>query len=516
MITCGGRRQSLIIFAVFTLLLVAIFYKHDDLPDVPKLYRSRPVPKPSDRLAIRPIPRDDMQKVHLLLPSSSGEVNMCKTLLSAAVLGYPIPTLLSYNQSFDDGNKLGGGRYISKIEKTLQWLDDQPEEHDDDLVLLVDAYGGFNYYSDANDVEAHLDGDVWFQLPMEVLMQRYHAVTEKANKDLMTRMGKVYESEGIRQSILFGASKQCTPSDAESSACYPIPDSPLPNIYGRYTDDMSYNHTTHLPRYLSSAYTIGPVKSMRSLFTRAVARAHADDAPSSDQVIFQRIFGEQEYQREVMRRRYGEAKSGATVVEGMRVEDVLDPIFPHEVLPEKPRNEKEDEFGIGVDYWGDVGAGTHLGANDGRWLTYNQHVAEQLMARGPRQSWSCAPQVSGRLPLEIHNSTSLPRAAVSDASQFSPHHGWDEIPLYTNICLDTIPAIVNHNGDRRSRDRDWPEMWMQPHGRRLIDEILDRGEGTFEIEGGAYGGINGDYKTWDDLCPAAFEEELFNDYYDEV
>lgn len=61
------------------------------------------MPKPSDRLAIRPIPRDDMQKIHLLLPSSSGEVNLCKTLLSAAVLGYPIPTLLSYNQSFDDG-----------------------------------------------------------------------------------------------------------------------------------------------------------------------------------------------------------------------------------------------------------------------------------------------------------------------------------------------------------------------------------------------------------------------------
>lgn len=313
-------------------------------------------------------------------------------------------------------------------------------------------------------------------------------------------------------------STRCTPTNAESSACYPIPDSPIPsNLYGKYTSDMHYNHTTHLPRYLSSAYTIGPVSSMRALFRRANERAHADDAPSSDQAIFQQIFGEQEYQREVMRRRYGLEKSGRTTVEGAVIEDVLEPIFPHEVVQAKEAKEaKEDEFGIGVDYWSDVGMGTMLNHDDGKWLTYNHPIAEQLMTRGPRQPWSCTPQVTNILPAEIHNGTSLPRAAVSDASQFSPLRGWDEIPLYTNVCHDTIPVIVNHNGDKRSRDRAWPEMWMQPHSRRLIQEILDRGEGAFEIEGGAYGGLNGDYKTWDDLCPVGFEEELFNDYVDEV
>lgn len=39
MITCGGRRQSLIIFAVFTLLLVAIFYKVSLLPLCSQLVR---------------------------------------------------------------------------------------------------------------------------------------------------------------------------------------------------------------------------------------------------------------------------------------------------------------------------------------------------------------------------------------------------------------------------------------------------------------------------------------------
>lgn len=103
---------------------------------------------------------------------------------------------------------IAGGRYVSKIEKTLQWLEDQPEYHDDQLVLLVDAYGGFNYFSEGGDVDSHMDGDVWFQLPMDVLLQRYNAVTERANKDLMTRMGEAYEAEEVRQTILFGASKQ--------------------------------------------------------------------------------------------------------------------------------------------------------------------------------------------------------------------------------------------------------------------------------------------------------------------
>lgn len=30
-------------------------------------------------------------------------MNLCKTLLTSAVMGYPIPTLIQYNQTFDNG-----------------------------------------------------------------------------------------------------------------------------------------------------------------------------------------------------------------------------------------------------------------------------------------------------------------------------------------------------------------------------------------------------------------------------
>lgn len=273
-------------------------------------------------------------------------------------------------------------------------------------------------------------------------------------------------------------------------------------------------YETFRQRYLASGTIIGPVGPLRALFQRAHDKASAmqvADGPSlgSDQAIFHRILGEQEFQREAMRRRFGERDRKPTHVDGFLVDDVLDPSFPHDAL-EPARTGREDEFGIGVDYWSDLSMQTTDNADDGRWLRYEQPVDEQLLAR-PRLPSSCTPRVSSALPAELVNSTTLPRVAVSDASQFSPNRGWDEIPLYTNVCLDTIPAVVSHTGDARSRKRDWPEHWVQPHGRRLIEEILDRGEAGSEERGGAYTTVGGMYYSWSDLCPAELEKELFDD-----
>ena len=263
---------------------------------------------------------------------------------------------------------------------------------------------------------------------------------------------------------------------------------------------------------------------MRAMFRRAnekAARARdpveAADAGfdaslelGSDQAIFHHMLGEQEYQREVLRRRYGEPARGRTVVEGAAIENVLDPAIPHEVLPDKPGH--PDELGMGLDYWSDLGMQTAMSEDDARWLTYRGGIPEQMLSR-QGQPWSCAPHVEGALPGELLNSTGVPRSAVSDASQFSPLHGWDEVPLYTNVCLDTVPVIVNHNGDKAQRERDWPEMWLQPHGRQLIEEMLDREEGSKgEIRGGAYDGPNGRYHRWGELCPSTVEKELYRNY----
>ncbi|KFH45692.1 hypothetical protein ACRE_034850 [Hapsidospora chrysogenum ATCC 11550] len=530
---CGPRRQTFIFFTVFTLALFILFYNHNDFPDrVPQLLGPEPPPKPSERLTIQATTLDELAKVHLLLPAASGRTSLCKTLLTAAVLDYPVPTLISWDQTFKDDHLIGGGRHVAKIEKIYEWLQAQPDSRKDDLVIVVDAYGGFNYHTDRESIDAHLDGDVWFQLPLEVLVQRYHAVNDMANRDLKERLGEAYEREGIKQTILFGATKQCTPSDAASSACYPVPESPLPPyLYGEYTDDMNLNHNAHRTRYLSSAYILGPVRDMRAMFRRASEKAaRAARSPTgpaeaelgfdaaldlgSDQAIFSHMFGEQEYQREVLRRGYGEAARGPTVVEGTVIDDVLDPGIPHEEVPQHEKQEGDNpfEFGIGLDYWSDLGMQTALSEDDARWLTYRDPISPQMLTRH-RQHWNCPPEVEGALPEEVLGSSNLPRAAASDSSAFSPQHGWDEIPLYTNICLDTIPVIVNHNGNKEQRERDWSEMWPQLHGRQLIEEILDREEGDIEGEyrGGAYDGLGGQYMKWGQLCPASVERELYRD-----
>ncbi|KAI6779963.1 uncharacterized protein J7T54_000263 [Emericellopsis cladophorae] len=512
--TCGTRRQSLIVLAVFAILLCSLFYNHNDLHVPRLLVDSRFVPKPHERLPLLPVAKEDLQKVHVLLPAPSRDVSTCKTLLSATVMGYPIPHILGHGEGEHDETLIGGGRHLSKIEKTLEWLSSQPPEHASDTVVVVDAYGAFNHHP--SNPTAHATGEAWFQLPLDVLLKRYRGILESSNRRLAERMGVAFEKEhDIRQRVVFGADKMCTPADPASVACYPIPESPLPKeMYGVWTEDMRLNHTTHLHRYLSANFIVGSVEDVTRVFTRAsqkidLARNSTNGAyaiSGSDQAVFQHMFGEQEYRREALRRRHHGGPADLSVVEGVLVHNPLNPTFPHEVpdtISSLP------DLGIAVDYWADLAVQTDLHEDDGRWLTYGHDIPSQLIGR---RAGLCVSQVDGALPLDLLNTTTrLPRAIVSDAALWSPARGWDEMPLYSNLCLDTIPVVVNHNGPQEDRHRDWPEMWMQPHARRILDGLMKKTEeeGRYEIAGGAY--IDWEYTGWEQLCPAGFESELYRE-----
>jgi hypothetical protein len=71
-------------------------------------------------------------KFHLLIPSSKPTANLCKTLLSAAILKYPPPTLVSYGAP--GGSKRPGG---DMVRNTLGFLLGK-EVHGDDLILVVE------------------------------------------------------------------------------------------------------------------------------------------------------------------------------------------------------------------------------------------------------------------------------------------------------------------------------------------------------------------------------------------
>jgi len=71
-------------------------------------------------------------KFHLLIPANIPTANLCKTLLSAAILNYPPPTLVSYGAT--EGNNRAG---VGVVRRTFSFLLGK-EVHDDDLILVLE------------------------------------------------------------------------------------------------------------------------------------------------------------------------------------------------------------------------------------------------------------------------------------------------------------------------------------------------------------------------------------------
>jgi hypothetical protein len=173
------------------------------------------------------------------------------------------------------GHLLGGGSHVAKVYGVLEYLESLDSSKDNELVLMMDAYGAFDSYEQIGNIKAHLEADIWFQLRPEVLIQRWRAINEAANARLEDRLGYAVKVEGLQQTIIFGAGKRCAPNQVHTVACYPIPESPLPaDIYGANTDTiMGRNKYTSLrQRYLNSGYIIGPVGDMRRMFRRAAEK----------------------------------------------------------------------------------------------------------------------------------------------------------------------------------------------------------------------------------------------------
>jgi len=106
-----------------------------------------------------------------------------------------------------------------KITGVLEYLEKLETSADDDLVMMIDAY------------------DIWMQIRVESLIDRYYSINAEANKRIKKRLGRAAAIEGIEQTVLFGSGKHCAPNQIHTIACYPLPDSPLPmDVYGANTD----------------------------------------------------------------------------------------------------------------------------------------------------------------------------------------------------------------------------------------------------------------------------------------
>ncbi|KAI4705454.1 hypothetical protein J4E81_000336 [Alternaria sp. BMP 2799] len=450
--------------------------------------------------------------LHVLIPADHKDVNLCKTMLSAAVAGYPTPTLINWGATFDDKSLVAGGSHIAKISGVLEYLRKLGPERDDDLLLLVDGY------------------DIWFQLRPSALISRFHAINNAANARIRKTMGsRAAAAEGISQDIVFSAQKRCWPWKPEDPPCYAVPQSSLPeDVYGPQTDtDIGWDKNPYVKfrqRYLNSGDAMGRVGAMKALFERAMEKADKDRNFGSDQKIFSEIFGDQEFQREVMRQRHrGFFQKTGDWLTGRK--SILSPQSERHLR--EHRAGKPDEFGIGLDYASLLGHPTVFAEEDSAWVTH-----------GDPKSIAQASAELNVAPVRVHDlvqdiTESQPPfrpAVVAPGAKFPDEKSWNDVPLYTNMWTSVVPGLIHHNAHRDGlkslRVSVWDRMWYFNHTRKLYESNAmgpvapvavvhdDAGvEQAWWSPIAEKGGAKSDKDEWlpfNDLCKD-FEKEVFRD-----
>lgn len=339
-------------------------------------------------------------------------------------------------------------------------------------------------------------------------------------------MGGAAYSEGIKQSVIFGAGKSCMPNEPLSLACRAIPEYPLQP--GSKSEQ----------RYLSSGFAIGPVADMRILFQRAAEKAQVWATPDPDvQAVFSTIFGEQEFQREALRKQhetiFDKLHTKASIRKtksGSRIKTVANATaLQTDISTMNSQPGVSYEFGISLDYLSEIGHATADAKSDGQWLKYSDPLSTlQAQARSEQSDQACIYNGNGELPNDIlHSPLPFP---IEAGPGVSLNKAWTQLPLYTNLCTGQIPAMVQHNGNDSAAN--WPHLWFQPRARDLLQPKLyaenDREEGTekgikpsleepYEAESEDYatrlGAFtdDGTFRSWGRLCPSSFSAELFRD-----
>jgi hypothetical protein len=434
------------------------------------------VPYPADQPTINHI-QDPQQttpgdrRFVVLLPANGGNPDLCKVITSAVALGYPSPVILNWAQALDKPGKGTGGSHRAKITGVLDYLQrvSQPDANaadrltDDDLVAVVDAY------------------DVWFQLPPDVLLKRYHATNQEANARIAAQWPGEETSPtlaSMNQTIIVSSQKRCwpTPSDSASELhCAQLPPSPMRrDLYGPTTDQFQLLDPYHniRPRYINSGSVMGPVGDMRRYFERVqinMQRSLDTGRPvPSDQGVFGEVWGEQEIHRE-WKRKVQMAKQNPNVP----AEDAAELRAQYGM----DKDAETFEFHVGLDYAQDMFLPTVFEEHDGQFV----RLADQDRIH----------QLSHRLGINPTRLTSLPHDMTDSRNPLLDLTGparvgkdgaavdasWEEMSVYADFFTTGVPVVLHHNAHSFNRKNRrtlwWHQTWFFPHLRALMQKRLD-------------------------------------------
>ena len=397
---------------------------------------------------------------HVLVTASTPDVNLCKTIISAVLAGYPTPSLVNWARRFDSNDEKKENPHIARITGVNEYLQNLDSSHDEDLVLVVDGY------------------DIWFQLGPQILIDRYHELCREADELIKARLGsQAVKDLNIRQNIIFSAQKECWPGGDEDMNCYAVPNSTLPeDVYGPGTDtllDDPKNPSAKVrQRYLSSGIAMGSLAEMRHFYDKAMAMYKKNPNLASDQSIFARLFGEQEYQREVIRFRYSPWTQRWRSLTGgySSQQSILDPHPTRRKM--EPADGASLDVGLGLDYWSTIGQATVFSVSDSDWIVFNdtKSITDANEANGITK-----PGV-GQLNEDVAESLPPFWTTTRLSSQLPGQEPWSRVRLYSNLYTGITPAIIHHNAYRDNlktmREVVWDKMWFQPHIREMLKARL--------------------------------------------
>lgn len=381
-----------------------------------------------------PLPHEDRRLV-VLAPANTPNPNLCKFMVSAIALGYPSPIIVNWGRDPYEMSKWKGGPNLSKISGIMRYLD---------AVLHEDAHPDDKLHKD--DIVVIADGfDVWFQLPPDVLLKRYHESNARANarlRELWTHK----EPMSMQQTIIVSSQKRCWPSVEEGSNlhCNELPESPLrKDLYGPDTDKMIDPASFHnmRPRYINGGVYIGAAGDLRRMFRRAFDKVDSDTSKGihlfSEQGISGEVLGEQETWRNWRRK--------------------------HELVGNDAMGlmERDFEYHIGLDYSQELSIATCHAEPDGQVVPLNnQSAVDEYSAE------------LGIFPVRVQGVPEDIRTASNPLNGLVEAPNWGDMPLYADFFTESVPTLLHHNAwkDNMKERRVWwwDRMWFFGHLRDLL------------------------------------------------
>lgn len=402
-------------------------------------------------------------------------------------------------------------QHLAKIETILAYLETLTPKTPEDLVLIVDGY------------------DVWFQLRPDVLLKRYYAMNEVADRIARETYGEELAAQyNMTQTVVFGPDKICWPIDYKRPACWTMPKGTLGDY--AFGPDSDYQLEEHnLARWLNSGTILGPIEDMREVFRATLAEVHRNHTTDSDQFYFSNVYGEQEYSRLAKVPELMEAKMNETFEADNK--EIEHPQRDHAEI----ERGKKVEYHIGLDWDSAMFQTMAYYKQFLVWMKYS----ELWKPSGQQKALDVTQQrYAFDLPQDVLDSAP-PFEAINLSPTASPHHSelynqsWYDTHLLVNTITRLPPVVLHYTGLKGLRAIWWDKLWFysdaealrtavvkqplvplsdKPIGGRIwwgaekdtsIDEV------GVQVRGGGWSdAAQPEYLTWESLC-AEHEDTLY-------